>query len=123
MVRVVDPTLIVSDVTKFLEFNIETVTYDEMDNIRKSFNIYTHLGQHTNGLTLWFEIEFNKGEDGKVEVKASPWCESTRWTHMTLYFKSLMEIKAGESKQLVFSGKKNHLEGSANIKLKIGEME
>ena len=28
VIRVVDPTLIVSDVTKFMNFNLETVTYD-----------------------------------------------------------------------------------------------
>ena len=38
---------------------------------------------------------------------------------MTLYFKMMMDLKAGETKNLVFTGKKNHLEGNAVIKLKI----
>lgn len=94
-----------------------------MDNVRKAFSIYTHLDHKTNGISLWFEIEFNKGEDGRIEVKASPWSENTRWTHMTLYFKEMMDLKAGETKNLVFVGKKNHLEGNAVIKLKIDDHE
>lgn len=54
-----------------------------------------------------------------MDVKASPWCEGTRWTHMTLYFKTPIELEAAQKKQVSFSGKKNHLEGSAIIKLKV----
>lgn len=72
---------------------------------------------------MWFEIEFSKGEDGKVDVKASPWCEATRWTHMTLYFKKVLELKAGQNKEVVLVGKKNHIEGSAMIQLKIDKEE
>ena len=77
------------------------------------------MKQRANGLSFWFEIEFNKGDGGKVDVKASPWCEGTRWTHMTLYFKTPIELEAAQKKQVSFSGKKNHLEGSAIIKLKV----
>ena len=42
---------------------------------------------------------------------------------MTLYFKSLIELKAGETKNLVLTGKKNHLEGNAVIKLKFDDHE
>ena len=38
---------------------------------------------------------------------------------MTLYFKEMMDLKAGETKNLVLSGKKEHLKGSAVIKLNI----
>ena len=54
VVRVVDPTLIISDITKFVEFNLDTTTYEEMDNVRKAFSIYTHLDHKTNGISLWF---------------------------------------------------------------------
>ena len=54
VVRVVDPTLVVSDVTKFIDFDLHTVTYEEIDNIRKNFSIFAHLDQEANGLSIWF---------------------------------------------------------------------
>lgn len=39
VVRVVDPTLIVSDVTKFLQFDLERVSYEAIDDIESTFRI------------------------------------------------------------------------------------
>lgn len=48
-----------------------------------------------NGITMWFELVFRKGDGEIVEVKASPWCEGTKWTQMTLYTKNMCQLQAG----------------------------
>ena len=54
MVRFVDPSLIVSEATKFLDFDIRTVSYEEIDNIRAKINIKTPMDIVANGVTMWF---------------------------------------------------------------------
>lgn len=54
MVRFVDPSLIVSEATKFLDFDIRTVSYEEIDNIRAKVNIKTPMDIVANGVTMWF---------------------------------------------------------------------
>lgn len=76
-----------------------------------------------NGITMWFQLVFLKPDGQIIEVKASPWCETTKWTQMTLYGKNLWELKAGGIKKVGFAGKKNHIEGSVNMWLKIDEGE
>ena len=62
-----------SDVTRFIQFNLYEVTYDEIDNFTKTFTLKIHQDGLANGLAFWFEAEFTEGAE-KVEIKASPWC-------------------------------------------------
>lgn len=39
---------------------------------------------------------------------------------MTLYCKNTWELKAGGQKEVQFWGKKNHIEGSVVMKVKVG---
>lgn len=62
VVRIVDPTLIVSDVTKFLQFDLERVSYEAIDDIQSTFKISSlskKPGEQqvkANGLCIWFQI-------------------------------------------------------------------
>lgn len=52
--RVVDPTLIVSEINKFAHFNLHEVTYEEIDNFSKNIGIKINQDETANGLSFWF---------------------------------------------------------------------
>lgn len=63
VVRVVDPTLLVSEVTRFIQFNLYDVTYEEIDKFTRTFTVKVHQEGIANGLTFWFEAEFTEGAE------------------------------------------------------------
>jgi hypothetical protein len=42
MIRIVDPTLIVSGIVKFATFDVQTVKYEEIDTVKRSFTLPIH---------------------------------------------------------------------------------
>lgn len=56
MIKIVDPSLIVSEIYKFLEFDLYKVTYQEVEEIQKEFCVKVLEDTQMNGLTVWFEI-------------------------------------------------------------------
>ena len=55
-IKIVDPTLIITQVSKLFQFNLYSVGYEEIDEITKNITL-KHLTKDTlkaNGLTIWF---------------------------------------------------------------------
>ena len=59
IIRVVDPNLIVSKVTRLLTFDIEKVTYEEIIKINKVVQIDLLGPCKVNGLVIWFQTFFS----------------------------------------------------------------
>lgn len=76
-IKMVDPTLVISEIGKLLEFNLYQVGYQEIDELSRTITL-KHLNSQSlkaNGLTVWFEAEFTSA-DGEVSMlDSSPWCE------------------------------------------------
>lgn len=56
-------------------------------------------------------------------IDASPWCEETRWSHLTLYTKDIWELAAGQAKKIELMAKKSYIVGNVSVKLKINGKE
>ena len=54
VIRVVDPSLIVSKVTKLFTFDLESVSYDEVIKVDKTIQIDLLGSCKANGMTFWF---------------------------------------------------------------------
>ncbi len=39
MIKIIDPSLIVSEIHKFLEFDLNTVTYQQIEEIQTEFSV------------------------------------------------------------------------------------
>ena len=63
MIRVVDQSLICSNVAKMLTFDLESVSYEEIIKIDRIFELELLGHSKANGLTFWFEAVFNLGID------------------------------------------------------------
>ena len=71
LIRVVDPSLIVSKVAKLFAFDLQTVSYEEIIKIDRVFETEL-LGEcKANGVVFWFEAAFEHGVE-KKDIKASP---------------------------------------------------
>lgn len=54
IIRVVDPTLIVSRVTKILTFNLQTISFNEIINIDRILEMEVLGSCKANGIVMWF---------------------------------------------------------------------
>jgi hypothetical protein len=54
IIRVVDPTLIVSKVSKIFTFNLQTVSYEEAVKIDRVFELEVLDKSKGNGIVFWF---------------------------------------------------------------------
>lgn len=61
IIRMIDPSLVVSSIAKIISFNLQTVTYDEVIAFQKTFSLEILCDCIANGLTFWFEIDFTYG--------------------------------------------------------------
>jgi hypothetical protein len=61
IIRVVDQSLIVSNVAKMLTFNLQKVSYEEIIKIDRIFELELLNYYKANGLTFWFEATFDHG--------------------------------------------------------------
>lgn len=95
IIRVIDPTLIVSKVARILNFNLHKVTYQEIIKIDRVFEIDLLSQCKANGLVFWFEASFDHGIE-KHNIKASPWVESTKYTQVTLYWPTVEDYSGGK---------------------------
>ena len=118
LIRVVDPSLIVSKVAKLFAFDLQTVSYEEIIKIDRVFETEL-LGEcKANGVVFWFEAAFEHGVE-KKDIKASPWVESTKFTQSTLYWPTVESYKGGSLRVRV-RGKKYPLEGYSLITTEVG---
>lgn len=61
LIRIVDPSLIVSKVSKLFTFNLQTVTYEEIIKIDRVFEAEFLNECKANGIVFWFEAGFDHG--------------------------------------------------------------
>lgn len=61
IIRIIDPALIVSKVTKLLTFNLQTVSYQQIIQIDRVFELELLSSCKANGLSFWFEVTFDQG--------------------------------------------------------------
>ena len=113
MIRVVDPNLIVTKVAKILTFDLQEISYEEIIKIDRIFELQLLSSAKANGLTFWFEVQFNLGIE-KNQIKASPWVESTKFTQVTLYWPIVEEFRGGKVRIRV-KGQKYPKEGYSLI--------
>lgn len=117
MIRIVDPALIVSSVTKLLTFDLYTASYDSIIKVDRAFEAELLGPCKANGIAFWFEAVF---EDtvGKIDLKASPWVDSTKFTQVTLYWPEVFDYNGGKLR-IRLKGEKHPKQGYSVISTEI----
>ena len=94
LVDTINPRVIVSNACKFFEFDINTVTKEELD-FSAAYEITMNRKDRIHGIVSWFDIEFGN-LDNVVRFSTGPRAEYTHWKQTIMYFDGEYQVQPGD---------------------------
>ena len=95
---------VISKEIKIAEFDIQTVTEEELRKISSNFSFSVNKESVFHGFTIWFEVEFPSFiEDQKpITLTNSPFHPITHWKHDCFLIDEGIPLTVGESILFIF---------------------
>lgn len=94
LVDTINPRVIASTVNKFYEFDINTVTKEELD-FSAQYAITMSRKDRIHGVVTWFDIEFGN-LDNVIKFSTGPQAEYTHWKQTIFYFPGQYNVHPGD---------------------------
>lgn len=94
LVDTINSNAIVSTVSKFFEFDINTITKEELE-YSSQYSVTITKKEMVHGIVTWFDIEFGHMEN-IVRFSTSPRSPYTHWKTVVFYFEDSFEAKSGD---------------------------
>ena len=94
LVDVVDKSLIITSISKILDFDLYTVRVSDVNFIRK-YELKVTRDETIYALTAWFDIYFTR-LNYPVKFTTSPYSRSTHWKQTVIYLPQPIRAKAGQ---------------------------
>ncbi|GME71967.1 unnamed protein product [[Candida] boidinii] len=97
LVDMVDHKAIVSTSYKLIEFDLNTVTIEQLA-FHRDFKLTATRDDLAHALVAWFDIEFPTDKNGqKVVFSTGPRATYTHWKQTVFYLNQVLELKKGEA--------------------------
>jgi len=84
LVDTINPRVIVSNTHKFFDFDINTVSKEDLD-FSAAYELTMNRKDRIHGIVCWFDIEFGN-LDNVIRFSTGPRAEYTHWKQTILYF-------------------------------------
>ena len=94
LVDTIKPSVIVSSVNKFFEFDINTVKKEDLD-FSAHYELTMNRHDRIHGVCCWFDIEFGN-LDNVVRFSTGPRAEYTHWKSTIFYFDGFYKTFPGD---------------------------
>ncbi|GMF02400.1 unnamed protein product [[Candida] boidinii] len=97
LVDMVDHKAVVSTSHKLIEFDLNTVTIEQLA-FHRDFKLTATRDDLAHALVAWFDIEFPTDKDGqKIVFSTGPRATYTHWKQTVFYLNQVLELKKGEA--------------------------
>ncbi|MBN3281577.1 ANM6 methyltransferase, partial [Polyodon spathula] len=82
---------VLSHPAKFAELDLHTVTTEQLESVKGSFNCECFGSSSVNALCIWFSVTF-PGDDKPLVLCTSPFNQETHWKQSILYLDEAFEV-------------------------------
>ncbi|GME74736.1 unnamed protein product [Ambrosiozyma monospora] len=97
LVDIVDNKAVVTSHNEIIEFDLNTVTIEELA-FHKNFKLNVTQDSLVHALLAWFDIEFpSDSKQGKVVFSTGPHAKYTHWKQTVFYLDEVLDVKRGET--------------------------